>query len=41
MRNENQWRPASLAPDGIEVETKIDDEHGIRNVQTMIKRGNL
>lgn len=35
------WHPITLAPDGELVETKIDDEHGERNVQTMTRRGRL
>ncbi len=29
------------APEGVEVETKIDDADGCRNVQTLIRQGNL
>jgi hypothetical protein len=29
------WNPISTAPLGVEVETKIDDGHGVRNVQTL------
>ena len=28
-------------PEGQEIMTKIHDEHGERNVQTMMRRGNL
>lgn len=46
----SDWQPtfsttSSVArwtcPEGEEVETKIDDEHGERNVQKLIRRGNL
>lgn len=30
-----------LPENGIEVETKIDDEYGVRNVQTLKRQGNL
>lgn len=30
-----------VPPDGALVETKIDDEHGVRNVQTMTREGRL
>lgn len=32
------WRPITSAPLDIEVETKIDDERGERNVQTLVAR---
>lgn len=32
------WQDISSAPEGIEIETKIDDEHGERNVQSLVKR---
>lgn len=35
------WLPAREAPDGVEVETKIDDDGGVRNVQTLKRSGNL
>lgn len=31
----------SLPPNGVVVETKIDDDKGVRNVQTLKKSGNL
>ncbi|QIG68237.1 DUF551 domain-containing protein [Rhizobium phage RHph_Y1_10] len=34
----DQWQPISSAPEGVEVMTKIDDEHGERNVQSLVKR---
>jgi hypothetical protein len=37
------WRRVSesLPPDGTEVETKVDDEKGCRNVQTLIHHDHL
>lgn len=35
------WQPISTAPEGVEVQTKIDDENGERNVQPMMRRRNL
>ncbi len=35
------WQPISLAPADEQVWTKIDDEHGERNVTKLIRRGNL
>ena len=32
------WQPIETAPEGVEVWTKIDDDHGSRNVQTLVKR---
>ncbi len=39
----NDWRciPADLPPDGLVVETKIDDSKGVRNEQTLKRQGNL
>ena len=37
----NEWQPVSRAPENVVVETKIDDMHGVRNVQTLKRRGNL
>ena len=39
----NDWKRVSdkLPPEGREVETKIDDARGVRNVQTLIRRGRL
>ena len=33
------WMPISTAPEGVEVETKIDDKDGCRNEQTLIRFG--
>lgn len=38
MNAGTDWQPVSTAPLGVEVETKIDDEHGERNVQTLVAR---
>lgn len=35
------WRPIASAPDGVLIETKIDDENGCRNEQHLRKRGRL
>jgi hypothetical protein len=37
----NEWLPISCAPEGVVVETKIDDELGVRNVQPLFRNGNL
>lgn len=34
----SEWQDISTAPEGIEIMTKIDDEHGERNVQSLVKR---
>lgn len=39
--SEPNWQPISLAPHGEEVWTKIDDEHGERNVAQLTRHGNL
>lgn len=41
VANHLPWRFAASAPEGVEVETKIDDEHGVRNVQTLMRREHL
>lgn len=30
-----------LPEEGIPVKTKIDDENGVRNVQTLVRKGNF
>ena len=35
------WQPINLAPAGEEVWTKIDDDHGERNVAKLTRHGNL
>jgi hypothetical protein len=37
----SDWRFVDVAPENEVVETKIDDENGVRNVQTLKRRGNL
>lgn len=37
----SDWQPITTAPNGIVVETKIDDAHGIRNVQKLYRDGRL
>lgn len=34
----SQWQDISTAPEGVVVQTKIDDGKGERNVQSLIKR---
>lgn len=36
----HSWR-TSEAPEDLLVETKIDDEHGVRNEGKLIRSGNL
>jgi hypothetical protein len=35
------WEPASCAPEGVTVLTRISDANGVRNVQPLKRRGNL
>ena len=35
------WQPISTAPNNVKVWTKIDDEHGERNVQKLTRKGRL
>lgn len=35
------WRSIETAPEGVLVNTKIDDERGVRNVQRMRRSGRL
>lgn len=37
----SDWNPISTVPERKVVETKIDDELGIRNIQALKKIGNL
>jgi hypothetical protein len=36
-----EWQTTANAPDGVVVETKIDDDKGVRNVTTLKRGGNL
>ncbi len=36
-----KWKPASQAPEGTTVWTKIDDTNGVRNVQKLKRQGRL
>lgn len=36
-----QWFPASDAPDGVVVMTKIDDDRGVRNETILRKSGRM
>ena len=38
---EEMWEPVDTAPNGVLVNTKIDDEHGCRNIQPLLRQGNL
>lgn len=40
-RDTHEWHEIKLAPAEEVVETKIDDEHGVRNVQTLKRSGRL
>ncbi|WFU19449.1 hypothetical protein [Bradyrhizobium sp. CB3481] len=35
------WLTIESAPDGVAVMTKIDDEHGVRNEQVLVRKGRL
>jgi hypothetical protein len=37
----NDWKPIETAPEGVAVETKIDDGKGVRNVQDLRRWGSL
>jgi len=37
----SDWQGALSAPENVDVETKIDDEKGLRNEQTLKRVGNL
>ena len=37
----SEWKPASEAPEGKFVLTKIDDAQGVRNVQVLVRSGDL
>ncbi len=39
----SDWIPnaPTTAPNNVVVETKIDDEHGVRNQTTLKRKGNL
>lgn len=34
----DQWQTIDSAPEGVEILTKIDDERGERNIQSLVKR---
>lgn len=36
-----EWRTMDSAPEGVEVMTKIDDEHGERNFSSLKRSGRL
>lgn len=37
----SDWQSTEMAPEGVEIMTKIDDEKGPRNEQTLKRSGNL
>ncbi len=37
----NEWKTIDSAPENSIIWTKIDDEHGVRNEQRMIRKGRL
>jgi hypothetical protein len=37
----SEWQPISTCPDDIEVMTRIDDAEGVRNEQSLIRKGRL
>jgi hypothetical protein len=39
----NPWQSIkdALPPEGIKVETKIDDQKGVRNETILVRKGNL
>lgn len=37
----DEWRDMSTAPNGVVVETKVDDARGVRNVQPLKRSRNL
>jgi hypothetical protein len=39
--NNDDWQPIETAPEGVTVETKIDDGKGVRNVQDLRRWGRL
>jgi hypothetical protein len=43
MDERSEWRRTEFepAPENVVVQTKLDDEQGVRNVQTLKRRGAL
>ena len=37
----NDWQPIETAPEGVAVETKIDDGRGVRNMTPLRKQDRL
>ncbi len=37
----NDWQPIETAPNGVAVDTKIDDERGVRNEVKLIRQDRL
>jgi hypothetical protein len=36
-----KWKPISTAPENVEVETRISDNDGVRNVRSLLRKGRL
>jgi len=36
-----EWKTIDTAPEGVEVETKIDDKSGVRNISCLTRHGRL
>lgn len=41
LLNRLEWRPITTAPEGVTVQTKVDDARGIRNIQPLRRSGGL
>jgi hypothetical protein len=41
MSDPTDWHQINTAPEGVEVDTKIHDRDGVRNHQTLVRRGQL
>jgi hypothetical protein len=41
FKSTSDWKPIGTAPEGIVVNTRIDDVDGIRNEQALKRRGRL
>lgn len=37
----SEWQPIQSAPEGVKIETRIRDIHGIRNEQRLVRKGRL
>lgn len=42
MKKDHRWNPVYVpAPENIILDTKIEDMHGLRNEQQLVREGNL